>query len=130
MKIVEGNSYVCIKEWKDTKGRPVSVGAICYATKRGTLTGNAENIYSDIEPLDDYGDYFTLFEESPYNKERRELRERYAGIAMGAIISNSDTFGQIESDPEYRKFGNNFELIARASVIYANALIEELKNLE
>lgn len=128
MKIVEGNSYVCIKEWKDTKGRKIFAGTICYGGKSGLLCGyNSDKIYSQVEPLDDYSEYFTLYEESPYNKERRELRERYAGIAMGAIINNSDTFRQIESDPEYRKIGNNFELIARASIMYANALIVELR---
>ena len=116
MRIVEGNSYVCLKEWKDTKGRPVSVGAICYATKRGTLTGyNAEGIYSDIEPLDNYEEYFTLYEEAPYNKENRELRERYAGMALQGI-SSQESLKRAEP-----------KRVAEVCVTLADALIAELE---
>ena len=91
MKIVEGNSYVCIKECKDVKGKTINVGTICYGNKRWLLCGyNNEKIYSQVEPLEDYDEYFTLYEESPYNKECRELREKYAGMMLQGIISTSE----------------------------------------
>ena len=134
MKLREGNSYVCIKECKDVKGRKILVGAICYTSKGILLHGyNEDGIYAQVESIDDYEEYFTLYEESPYNKEQRELRERYAGLAMQAIISDHEAMNKIQIVLEeigYQYENDSAVVVAKLAVSYADALIEKLRKEE
>lgn len=126
MKLREGNSYVCIKECKDVKGRKIPAGAICYTSKGILLHGyNEDSIYTQVEPMDDYREYFTLYEESPYNKEQKELREMYAGMAMQAFITNGFSENSLPKDHDEARHH-----LARVCIQIADALIEELSKEE
>ena len=118
MKLVKGNRYVCIKELDNGKNSRISIGVICVASKDGLYGYDNNQVYVPIKPLDDYGEYFTLYDESPYNRGNRELREKYAGMAMQALIP------YYEGNPSPRTYPDD---CAKSAVEYADALIEILK---
>ena len=129
MKILEGNTYVCIKECKDFKGRTIPIGTICHASKGNLLYGfTGELIYSQVEPMDDYVEYFFPYEESPYNKEQKALRNQAAISAMQSLIINTDLLYTICKRNNLSTCDGDF--VAKIAVKYANALVEELKQAD
>ena len=126
MKILEGNSYVCIKECKDFKGRIIPIGTICHVSKDILLYGYCEDqIYTQVEPMDDYGEYFSLYEESSYNKEQKALRNQAAISAMQGILSNNDTMHAAVCVADETMSAQ--VVVARNAIAYADALLQELK---
>ena len=56
-----------------------------------------------------------------------KLRNEFAGRAMQGLLSNPNTFKQFEDDGRYKEIGDITKVIALSSVMYADALIEELR---
>ena len=72
----------------------------------------------------------------PSQKELRLLREKYAGLAMQAIISNQELLEEhtnfIETDGkrgfyDYAGMKNGNDKVAKLAVAYADAMVEALK---
>ena len=59
------------------------------------------------------------------DKEQKELRERYAGMAMQAFIINGFSENSLPKDPDEAR-----HYFARACIKMADALIEELSKEE
>lgn len=58
----------------------------------------------------------------------KTLRTQAAIAAMQGMLSNPDTFNQYANNKAYgKKIGSIEKVIALASVMYADALIEQLK---
>ena len=62
-----------------------------------------------------------------YHEAYNSLRNQAAVAAMQGLISNPETFHQFDEDDKYKEIGEVTKVIALSSVIYADALIEQLK---
>lgn len=56
------------------------------------------------------------------------LRNQAAIAAMQGMLSNTDTINQYANDEAYKNLGSITDVVAKASVMYADALIEEIKH--
>jgi hypothetical protein len=62
-----------------------------------------------------------------YNEAFNSLRNQAAIAAMQGILSNSYAFKQYATNEEYKKIGDVTKVIALSSCMYADALIDKLK---
>lgn len=129
MKGMNGNLYALAKPYTTEDGKTLNVGTI-YHYKDGHLYGHDSTntfISFNAEPVPN--DDIFLYEETPYNRERRERRERIATAAMQAQLTGlAMNGGQLHMAREQAaKEGKTLaKFVAEASVGYANALIDEL----
>lgn len=57
----------------------------------------------------------------------RNLHHKATIAAMTAMLGNPTTFDQLEADDRYKKIGDKPKVIAIASLIYADELVEKLR---
>ena len=131
----DGNQYVLINPYTTEDGRMIQTGAICQYADGYLLghdiTGKHTRFRADLVPDGDV----LLYEETPYNKECRERRERIATAAMQGIWSNQLMYSaiveKINDEQPQGDIGSLIrERIAQLAVAQADALIEELTNKE
>lgn len=82
-------------------------------------------------------DFENLTEESTDVKEKtfpkdepdywEKLKHQYAGMAMQGMMNNSFLVGEFKKDPN-NGISDMSNIITKAAVIYATALVEKLKN--
>ena len=131
-----GNQYLLVKPYTTEDGRVMENGAICRYADGYLLGYDSTRTYTrfkaDLVPEGDV----LLYEETPYNKECRERRERIATAAMQGIWSNElQTRAIIEKvtdeQPECQDVGMAMrKRISELSVAQADALIKELTDGE
>lgn len=114
-----------IKPYTTEDGRTIDARQICQYNDGYLMTYDSTNTYvkfkAELVPDDD----LLLWEETPYNKEYRERRERIATAAMQALITGDMTSSNSEKYLSVEWW--NGEGVAKCAVTFANALIEELK---
>ena len=119
-----------IKPYTTEDGKTIDTGQICQYNDGYLMTYDSTNTYvkfkAELVPDDD----LLLYNETPYNREYRERRERIATAAMQAIWSNEmQTRAIIEkmSEEGAEDIGAaTRRRIAQLAVAQANALIDEL----
>ena len=62
-------------------------------------------------------------------REVKLLRSQAAITAMQGLLSNPDTFRQFDENDKYKEIGEVTKVIALSSVMYADALVEQLKKV-
>lgn len=75
----------------------------------------------------DYGQFAGSLKQSTV--DRRQVRIQAAIAAMQGMLANPQTFEQLDHDERYKDIrgGDKFQIVAIASVMYANALDDELE---
>ena len=119
-----------IKPYTTEDGKTIDTGQICQYNDGYLMTYDSTNTYvkfkAELVPDDD----LLLYNETPYNREYRERRERIATAAMQGIWSNeTQTRAIIEkmSEEGAEDIGAaTRRRIAQLAVAQANALIDEL----
>ena len=130
-----GNLYLLVNPYTTEDGRVMENGAICqYAD--GYLSGYDDNktytrFKADLVPEGDV----LLYEETPYNKECRERRERIATAAMQGIFSNGILVQLIIDDtkrlnPDCNTVAALRKRVSEVAVAQDDALIKELTDGE
>lgn len=106
-------------QWKEIKYVQLEDSDILY---------KAEVMEFDV-PLSESELYEQRGFESHLQDYWQDVRERAAIAAMQGMIANPQTFEQLANDKGYEKIrgGDKSQIIAIASVMYADALIAELK---
>ena len=126
-----GNEYVLIKPYTTEDGKTIDTGQICQYKDGYLMTYDSTNKYvkfkAELVPDDD----LLLYNETPYNREYRERRERIATAAMQAMLNGIMQSTLLMEQYSHRAAREGFKtmgaLIASDAVGYANDLIEELK---
>ena len=125
-----GNEYVLIRPYTTEDGRTIDTGQICQYSDGYLMTYDSTNTYVKFKADGVPDDDLLLYNETPYNREYRERRERIATAAMQAIWSNEiQTRAIIEkmSEEGAEDIGAaTRRRIAQLAVAQANALIDEL----
>lgn len=126
-----GNEYVLIKPYTTEDGRTINMGQMCQYKDGYLMTYDSTNTYvkfkAELVPDDD----LLIYDESPYNREYRERRERIATAAMQAMLNGIMQSTLLMEQYSHRAAREGFKtmgaLIASDAVGFANDLIEELK---
>ena len=125
-----GNEYVLIRPYTTEDGKTIDTGQICQYSDGYLMTYDSTNTYVKFKADGVPDDDLLLYNETPYNREYRERRERIATAAMQAIWSNEiQTRAIIEkmSEEGAEDIGAaTRRRIAQLAVAQANALIDEL----
>ena len=124
-----GNEYVLIRPYTTEDGKTIDTGQICQYSDGYLMTYDSTNTYVKFKADGVPDDDLLLYNETPYNREYRERRERIATAAMQAQLTglaiNSDQLHMARE--QAAKEGKTLaKFVAEASVGYANALIDEL----
>ena len=77
--------------------------------------------------VSDYGHFAGSLKQSTVDWQHYRIQAAIA--AMQGMLANPQTFEQLEHDERYKDIrgGDKLQIVAIASVMYADALIEELK---
>jgi len=110
------------------KAKIKATGEYIEVEQRGStfLNTNDGSLYN-VKELD-----FNVVDDMMSEQERWYWKDKHiqaAIAAMQGMLANPQTFEQIEHDERYKEIrgGNKVQLVAIASVMYANALITELQ---
>ena len=130
MRILKnGNEYRLIKPYTTEDGKTIDTGQICQYNDGYLMTCDSTNTYvrfkAELVPDDD----LLLYNETPYNREYRERRERIATAAMQAIL-NGMTVNTLLMEQMAQRAARLKKslggLVAFDAVGYADELIKEL----
>ena len=126
----DGNQYVLMKPYTTESGKTMDTGAICHY-KAGNLYGyDSTNTYiefaADRVPESD----IFLYEETPFNKEQREKRERISTAILGSMVNammiNTVMLEQLNSRAYRENFPTLGAMLADDAVRYADELVKRL----
>ena len=125
-----GNEYVLIRPYTTEDGKTIDTGQICQYNDGYLMTYDSTNTYvkfkAELVPDDD----LLLYNETPYNREYRERRERIATAAMQAMLGGIMQSTLLMEQYSHRAAREGYKtmgaLIAADSVGFANDLINEL----
>ena len=125
-----GNEYVLIRPYTTEDGKTIDTGQICQYSDGYLMTYDSTNTYVKFKADGVPDDDLLLYNETPYNREYRERRERIATAAMQGIWSNEIQIRAIiekMSEEGAEDIGAaTRRRIAQLAVAQANALIDEL----
>lgn len=126
-----GNEYVLIKPYTTEDGKTIDMGQICQYSDGYLMTYDSTNTYVKFKADGVPDDDLLLYNETPYNREYRERRERIATAAMQAMLNGIMQSTLLMEQYSHRAAREGFKtmgaLIASDAVGFANDLIEELK---
>ena len=126
----DGNQYVLMKPYTTENGKTMDAGAICH-NKAGKLYGyDSTNTYiefaADRVPESD----IFLYEETPFNKEQREKRERISTAVfasmVNAMMTNTALAEQLAEQARRENYQTMDAMLADTAVRYADELVERL----
>ena len=130
MKLKDGNKYVITKPFTTEKGHTVTAGAICFYYAGNFYWGSQPDTWTcfraDQIPAED----ITIYEETPYNKDWRERRERIATQVfcsmVNATMANTKTWEAWNNTAEIDGYLNLKEWLSNRAVVWAEELMRRL----
>lgn len=126
----DGNQYVLMKPYTTENGKTMDTGAICHY-KAGKLYGyDSTNTYIEFAANRVPESDIFLYEETPFNKEQREKRERISTAVfasmVNAMMTNTALAEQLAEQARRENYQTTDAMLANAAVRYADELVKRL----